>query len=298
MDRRQDIDALLAWDTGGPLPAEGFARVAAHPRLAEASRAMASNMLAAAAADPRLDGIFKDAGRYTATTWAMWLHGSGELTLQRLKEASVSSGFLSSGRARDLLNYLIHLEFIEQATPAGIGTPARFALTPAFVESWRSHYRAALQAASVIEPGVSCVLGALAEPDVFDAFARSHSDVLLQASSSVAQEHPYVRIFLHRHAGNQIVWTLLLAEGAEFPSREPIQVAIPALASRFGVSRLHLKRVFDEAEQEGLVRRETSGAVTLQDSFCDYVRGTYAGQLLLLLIAAARTARTAPQLVS
>jgi hypothetical protein len=294
MDQRQEISALLEWDTGAGLPAEGFARALAHPRFADASRALARTMLAASEADQRLDGIFKDAGRYTGAAWATYLHGSGDLTLPRLKEASVASGFLSRGRARDLLSYLLHLKFIEQAAPAGLGTPARFGLTAAFVDSWRNHYRAALEAASVIEPGAKRVLDLLAEPQVFDSFALVHSGALLQTSVEVVQAHPYVRIFLHRHAGSQIIWTLLEAGDAEFPSRAPIPVSIPALASRFGVSRLHIKRMFDDAEQEGLVRWETPGAASLQPAACEFISWLYAGQLLVLLIAAARTARTLP----
>ena len=292
MDADHDIAALLAWDTGGPLPQDSLQRVFAHPRLAEASRALARNMLEAGAADHRLDGIMKDAGRYLASAWAAYLHGAGELTLPRLKEAGVASGFLSSGRSRDLLNYLLHLGFIELTEQARAGTPARYALTPAFVTAWRSHLRAALGAARVIEPAVGPLLEGLDAPGTFAAFARVQGAGLLELSNQAAQTHPYVRIFMHRHAGTQVVWALLVDGEDGFPSGEAIPVAVAGLARRFGVSRTHIKRMFDEAEQAGLISRTPEGAVRFEPAGREYIRWTYAAQLLALLIAAARTTRT------
>src|SRR5262249_18532650 len=99
--------------------------------------------------------------------------------------------------------------------------------------------------------------------------------------------HPYVRIFLHRKAGNQVIWALLADGEGEFPTREPVRVSVSDLARRFHVSRVHIKRMLEEAEREGLVdwRQPT---VRLEEPCREYIRWIYAGQLLQLLVAAAR----------
>ncbi len=288
-----DIAGLLAWDAGGPLPADSLNRALAHPRLGEASRALARNMLETAA-----DGIFKDAGRYVAAAWAAHLHGSGELTMSRLKEASVSSGYLSRGRARDLLHYLLHLGFIQVIEPAGAWTPARYALTDDFTVIWRNHLAAALRAVCIMEPAAGLLLDRLGEPAAFAAFARFQSGGLLELSTKVTQQDAYTRVFLHRHAGFQVVWTLLAAGEDDFPSREPIPVSVAALARRFGVSRVHIKRMFDEAKVEGLVSWEAPGAIRLLEPLRTTIRWYYAAQMLALLIAVARTVKALPELAT
>ncbi len=276
-------------------PPEGLMRAHGDPRLGEASRTLAQGMLDAAAADRRLDGIFKDVGRYTAVVWANHLQGTGELTLPRLKAACVASGFASSSRTRDLLTYLLHLECIEPVAPAQGAEPARYALTDAFRASWRRYYRAALQAACILEPAVRPVLDRLDEPQVFNILARLHSAALLSVSPEIVQQDPYVRIFLHRRAGAQIICALLTAEAAERPSLGPIPISLAGLARRFGVSRIHLKRMFDEAEAVGFVSWAAPGALQLEASARDRMGWQYAAQLLLLIVAAARTVKALPE---
>ena len=293
MGQDHDISGLLAWDSGGPLPEDSLNRALAHPRLGDASRALARNMLETAA-----DGIFKDAGRYVAAAWAAHLHGSGELTMSRLKEVSASSGYLSRGRARDLLHYLLHLGFIQVIEPAGAWTAARYALTDDFTVIWRNHLAAALRAVCIMEPAAGPLLDRIGEPAVFAAFARFQSSGLLELSTEVTQQDAYTRVFLHRHAGFQVIWTLLAAGDDDFPTREPIPISVAALARRFGVSRVHIKRMFDDAEQEGLIRWESPGVLRIEDALRATVRWYYAAQLLALLIAVARTVKALPELAS
>ena len=284
MENDKDIAALLSWGFADPLPQEGLARVAAHPRAADASRALARNML-----ETPVDALFKDGGHYVAAAWAAYLHGSGDLTLPRLKEAGVASGLLSTGRTRDLLAYLLHLGFIERIEEAASGTPARYALTDTFSAIWRDHLSAALRAACLVEPAAALILERLEQPDVFAAFARTQSGGLLEAATQLVPDHGYVRIFLHRRAGNQVIWVLVADGAGDFPAREPVAVSIAALARRFHVSRVHIRRMLDDAEREGLVSL-SRGMVTLEDPVCEFLRWHYVGQILMLLIAAARAA--------
>ena len=295
--RSADIARLLDWNTGAPITEERYLQLLADPRFPLAARTLARNMLAVAAGNEALDGIFKDAGRYLAAMLAIYLHLSGGLTLPRLKQVCAESGFLSPGRARDLLRLLLHLEFIEKLAPSGVRTPARYAPTAAFMGAWRSHLRAALEAARTLEPAVDLVLDGLEAPEVLETMARLHSQSLLAAAPATDQTWAFIRVFLHRHAGNQIAWTLLTAgEGEAFPPQSAGAINIAELSRRFGVSRIHVRRLFDDAEREGLLRFGEDGAVVLEPEAQAQIQFIYAGQLVQLLAAAAGTIRERPEL--
>ena len=286
---------LMAWNIDGPLTAERTARMIGDPRFPDAVRALASNMIAAAASDKKLDGIFKDGGRYVAAMLAVHLHTSGGLTLPRLKQMCQAFGYLSPGRARAMLIYLQYLGYVELTRS---GTPARYAPTTSFVTSWRSHLCAALEAVRVVEPSVDLVLGRMDERDTLDTFARMHTECLLAWARNGGHDAPFIRVFTHRYAGSQIIWTLLLADDSDFPPSKPVTFSAGAAARRFSVSRMHIKRILDEAEREGLLRFGDGGTIVLQDSTRSYIREFYAMQLIGLLVAAAKTVRERPELDS
>ncbi|HEX3672641.1 MAG TPA: hypothetical protein VHU87_00065 [Rhizomicrobium sp.] len=284
------MDGLAKWRTPsrGDLAAR-VAALAAHPRYPDAARALAANMLAVGETDKALDGIFKDAGRYVATMWAIYLHTAGGLTLPRLKEVCASSGYLSPGRARALLLYLRHLGYFEPVTEGMRGAPARYAPTDAFVAAWGAHLGAALDAAAIVEPAVAEVRGRLHEPAVFECLARVQGEGLLATAQNADQAEPFTRIFLHRYAGLQILFTLLTGDRTAFPPAGPIPFSTTATARRFGVSRIHIKRLLHEAQQEGLVQCRDDGSVVLSEAARATIVFLYAAQIAQLIASAAAT---------
>ena len=289
----------MRWGDGGQAPIGAYAALAADARFAAAARVLARNMLAATAGDEALDGIFKDAGRYMAAMLGIYLHVSGGLTLPRLKAVCVSSGFLSPGRARDLLQLQQHLGFVAMLTAAGGGKPARYAPTDTLIAAWRGHLQAALEAACVVEPAARRVLTGLDRPEVFETFARLHVEGLLEGARALNQASAYVRVIMHRHAGNQILWTLLTdgaADADEFPPGGELPISISGAARRFGVSRIHIERMLDEAERENLLRWDRKGWVVLTEDARSEIRLSYSGQIVQLLVAAAGAVRERPEL--
>jgi hypothetical protein len=287
---RDDIAALMGWLTGEPIPRESFVRLIGHPRFPEAARRLAANMLALGERDKALDGLFKDAGRYVAAVWAMYLHVTGGLTLPRLKDVCATSEYLSPGRARALLLYLRHLGYVDMVPNGTTGDPTRYVPTDGFVAAWRDHLRAALEAARIIEPAIQLVLDRLDDREVLNSIAKIQGKGLLAAARASNQDSAFIRIFTHRHAGSQIVWSLMLAgDGDKFPPRVPIPFSISAAARRFGVSRIHIKRLLDDAEREGLLTFDDSGTILLEEDARAYIQYAYAVQLIRLFIAAAGT---------
>ena len=287
MSKHNGSSGLSLWGGADANSRQALDAVMSDPNFAFAARALASNMLAVAANDKALDGIFKDAGRYVAALWALHLHVSGGLTLPRLKQICAASGFLSPGRARAMLLYLRYLGYVE-LLPA-CGKPARYMPTARFLNAWRKHLCAALDAARIIEPGIDAVLGRMDEPNVFELFARMHAEGLLGTLGAMHHEDAYIRVFMNRHAGNQIVW-MLFASAEAFPPRAPVAISIAETARRFGVSRIHVRRLLDEAKRENLLDFDSRGAVVFTEGACGYIRYLYAGQMAQLLVAAARTA--------
>lgn len=287
---RETTDDLQRWDFGDGNAESLLARLQSHPRFAAAILALAQSMLALGDADKTLDGIFKDAGRYVAAMWSMYLHASGGLTVPRLKEICAASGLVSPGRARALLLYMRYLGYVVALPKQRRSDIARYAPTENFLNSWRAHMRAALQAAERIEPAVGLVLDRLNDPAVLERVSRIQSEGLLAWAKEGDQQEPFVRVFMHPHAGNQIVWMLLAASpGGAFPPQGPLAFSIGTAAKRFGVSRTHIRRMIDAATRENLILYAEDGTVAFREGARETLSRYYATQILQLLITAART---------
>lgn len=297
MSRESPLGDLQRWNVGEPIPESACAAMAAHPRFAAAVRTLASEFLLLSDRDKALDGMFKDAGRYVAAMCAAYLDASGGITLPRLKELCIRSGHLSPGRARALLLYLVYLRYVELLPIRSRGV-SQYRLTGRFLAAWELHFRAALTAARVIDPGVDVVLENVGHPAVLRAFSCFHCEDLIESAQALNQQSSYVRIFFGRHAGTQIVWLLLSQESESFPPAGPLQFSIASAARRFNVSRTHIRRLLEDAEKEHLLRRDPDGTIALLDNARRSIAFIYATQLIRLLMAAAKTIVKVPELRS
>ncbi|MGH8317053.1 MAG: hypothetical protein ACREUL_03625 [Steroidobacteraceae bacterium] len=289
------IEDLLAWDVRGATAEDRYARLRESPRYSDAARAFARAMLAQAEADRLLDGVLKDAGRNVAAKCLAYLHVTGGLTLPRLKALCASTGLVSPGRARMLLMYLQHLGYAVPSPRREAKAPRRYDPTARFLETWRRHMRAMLESAAVVEPGVSRLLGGLDVPGVFESYVRYISEAYLEGLKDIDTEDPFFRTFMHRYAGTQIVHGLVVAARGAFPPRDPIAFNLAETAKHFAVSRLHVRRMMDAAQRGDLLRL-ADGALVLTTAGRAAVDHIYATQLIVFLVAAARTARGCPML--
>jgi hypothetical protein len=292
------IAGLMGWETGPRISDDMLETVLAHPRLAAAAAALADGMLQVSARNRALDGIFKDTGRYVTALIVVHLHMLGELTLPNLKAYCTASGFLSPGRARALLSYLRHLHFIAPLPDSPGRGATRFTATETLTAAWRLHLRTALEAASMLEPAAQIVADWLEDPDIFALFSRFHTEELLGDTP----QHPrlgdsFLRVLMHRHAGNQFLWSLVAGTRNAFPPTEPIALSVAATARRFGVSRIHLRRMLDDAVRAGLFRYTADGAIVL-DGARAHLSYLYAAQFIKLLSAAAKTVAARPDIAA
>jgi len=295
---KDEIASLRTWLSGGEIPEAALSRLMAEPRLPTAIRTLAVNALDACARDKALDGACKDAGRYFAAMLVVYLHASDRLTLPNLKAYCGTTKLLSPGRARALLSYLRYLKFIDELPAGSRKGPVRYTATAALLTAWRSQLRAALEAACTIEPAVRIVLDRLDDPEVFFTFIRIQTNEMIAGveTEHARREAPFMRVLIHRHAGARFLLSLLAAAD-EFPPSAPIPHSMSATAQRFGVSRIHVQRMLDEAEQAGLLRRTDRGEIVFAESAKDYMRYFYPMQMIRLFSAAARTIAAHPEIV-
>jgi hypothetical protein len=290
LGKSENAGEQLAWAAEEGLR-ERFLLLTRHPRFPEAARALAAKMVAHAQSDPTFDGVHKDAGRFIAGCWAVSLHASGGLSLPRLKAACASSGVMSPGRARAILQFLLFLRYIEPLPHGAPGTTAYYAPTAAMLKGWGAVVRLGLEAAYIVEPAVDQVLTRLDEPMVLTGFMKHLGEGFLPA---VIDESflDFRRVFVYPHAGMQLIDVIVTASGedGEFPARRPIPISINATAQRLRVSRAHIRRLLNRAESSGFLIRNTDGTILLTDKARPTIRYAMALRLHGFLLCAAKTA--------
>lgn len=292
MNDTADVARLSKWDFNGRIPEDRLASVFADANFPRAARALSQNMLAAAECDKAVDGMVKDGGRYLAATWALYLHLSGGLTVPRLKDLCATSGVISPGRTRAILLYLRYLGYVTVMRPAGGGATI-YAPTETLTTAFGKLIRGGLAAACLIEPSARVVLERLDEPDTLATMLRIHAEGLRYIAGAIDVDAAFLRIFMHRHAGAQILHAILLSAGdaAPFPPVDEVSISITTLARRFHVSRTHVRRLFEEAEREGFLARSGDGGVTLTESGRFSARYWFVLRLIGYVVCAAKTAK-------
>jgi hypothetical protein len=264
--------------------------VAGHANLPQAVRELAVAMLTFTARQPLLDALFKDAGRYAATMFAYYLHETTELTRPRFRELCGRSHLMSAGRADALLDLLAHYQFAE--TQAFKGRTKRYVLTDRFLQAWSEHLDAALAAASALDPSLAMLRRRLDAAGLRE-FGRMLAGNYLAAMtehSGNGHDIPMLRVVMHAYAGNHILWVLLKdAAGQAFPPVESGPITAHGLAHRFGVSRIHIRRVFDAAEAEQLIALMPDGGVRFSPAAQEQLRLIWAAQFAQILLAARQT---------
>jgi hypothetical protein len=280
----------MRWDRDDLASPESLARMKALPGFAEAARRLNANMLHAYTSDRGVQGIFKDAGRYVAAMLAIYLDVNGGLTLPRLKALGAAFGMISPGRARALLLYLRYLRYVEPV-PTPSGQPARYAPTQAFITAWRRHMVAALEAAAVAEPALEPFMNRLCAPDALDVVTRIQSEGLRAATEAhgAMTDLTIYQVFVQRHAGSQVLWRLICgSEGQAFPPLRTPAVPAAEMARLFSVSRIHVRRMLDDAERRGFLSRDADGSLRFSPDAREEVENHFAVQLSSLVRAASK----------
>jgi hypothetical protein len=266
----------------------------AHPRFAEAARALYRGKVETVEADKVMASLFRDAGHYVVALSAFSLHRDAGITLPRLKAVCAQSRLMSPGRTRALLGYLLHVGYLSRVSARKGAGAAVYAATPRFVAAWCRHMRSGLEAAAVLAPDAQALLAQtllqrMDDPAVALGFAHAQGDIMLAALShqdDALHALPFVRIFQHRLGGGRAVNVLISRDEGPGPlGAAPVPFAIDDLAGRCGISRVQARRLFDDAQAENLVRIE-GGRLTWQPETLGFLAYSTAFELAALLASA------------
>jgi len=95
---------------------------------------------------------------------------------------------------------------------------------------------------------------------------------------------PDIRLFVDHNAGFMILCTMLLSGEVDdvYPPVLPVTVSSSALSRRFGVSRAHVRRLLQDAENQGLLERLDGDRVRLLPRLAQAVSDFMASNFLLV----------------
>jgi hypothetical protein len=298
MDMRSPQLLPLMLREGGELAPEAVAVMCAHPRFAQAMRAVLADNVALYRGNRILNYVGYDRGRLIIGILALYLHvgrraddpGSG-LTAQRLKALCVEQDVCSAGRARAMLSLLQLFGYLERA-PAADGRYKQLAPTPLLLPFLRERWNAMLGATALVVPEVGPARDALARDDFLGCLARNVVERFRTGIRTLAVT-PTLKPFAEHNAGIMILSSLVLAGGEAdtMPPSAPVHLSISELARRFSVSRAHVLRLLREATAHGLITRGTGGEDTI--TFTPALAQALRQSVALLFLFFAHCARVA-----
>jgi hypothetical protein len=251
-----------------PVPAHRSAEdILAHPRFPFAREAYVKAILATYERNPFLSRLLLESGRTVLFIGIMCLHARHDRaerttwpTMKLATEQAVAHGAASPRRVHDLVRRLISTGYLEQrAAPEDqririlTPTPKMIAQDQTFLVS---HYLP-LQILFP-QPGYRPIME---RAPAFQLAQRRASADLFARGARITAASSVMMPFLGRDAGAMILLKLMQKVG---PTGEtaPLELSYSDAGARVGVSRTHVRKLLNEAQDRGLVRL-TRGASQL-----------------------------------
>jgi DNA-binding MarR family transcriptional regulator len=269
--------------------------ILAHPQFAAARNAMLEAMLGLYEHDPFLNRLLLEAGRNVVFTVLMCLHARSDAadpatwpTLRLLKQEMAGFGLASPRRIADLVARLIRTGYVEQvAAPRDrrvrILQPAEKMI--AQDQDWLVSHYVPLHVLYP-DPGYGPIMR---RDRKFQQMHRLVAASLFPFASQLLARNPVMVQFMVREAGMMILIKLLQLAGSG--SESAAQISYSDIGARFGVSRTQVRKLLEEAEQQGLVRlmrgRDQGVRLTpaLVEAFDRFIADTMAGHDLVYQMA-------------
>ena len=230
--------------------------LARRPRFREAVERNAALILADKdRLSPALKWLTNDLGRASTLNRIHQLHA--------LEDRVTVGDLLARARMRNTASDNRILQILRRAEAAGLiaiedrtGSWAARGLTlrPPMFDLFRDRARAEIDSASLVAPAIRPAMASLQDDGFLTRFMAGFDTFDRMAPALRGPPNPGVRLFLMHDAGLVMLYDLLLRQA---PRRPRLLDAAPfsraRLAARFGVSRTHVRRVFAEAAEAGVV---------------------------------------------
>jgi hypothetical protein len=280
----------------GP-PPEAIAALRAHPRFAEAWRAAHIGFVDLWQGNRILNSLVNDRGRWHMSLFAVHLHllsrpndpHSG-LTLSRMMALCVEQKFCSAGRAKAMLILMRVGGYLRPSPNAADRRLRRLVPTERLMALHRERNRRLFHAIAMVLPECAQAFAAQSHPDFTGLFVCRYCEQFLTGFRFI-DGIPDVRFFVDRNAGIMILSHMMLSGEADdtYPPSLPVSVSRATVARRFGVSRAHVVRVLQDAENQGLLQKLDGDRIRLSPRLVQATGDLMAAHFLL----AARCAQDA-----
>ena len=245
------------------LPYPAIAALQKQPGFEAACRAFTRGMIDLYQGNRFLNTLVSDRGRMLIGNVALYLHyglraddpRSG-LTVSRLKAICVEQQICSAGRAEAIIAVLRLFRYLEPAPRTEDRRVRRLVPTERMIESHRQRWSVMLAAIGEVLPVGKTAHNAMTRADFPAALVGQFAEQFL-GGVRLLQHSNELQLFTDRNAGTLVLFSLLQAgaPGDSFPPKKPIAVSLSALSRRFGVSRVHVRKLLRDAVSEGFVAR-------------------------------------------
>jgi hypothetical protein len=250
---------------------ESLAALQAHPRFAAAHRTASASFIDLYRGNRILNSLVNDGGRMMISLFAVHLHllsrpddpHSG-LTVSRMTALCSEQKFCSPGRAKAMLMLMRVFGYLAPASSEADRRLRRLVPTERLMTMHQERNRRTFEAISMVLPEYAEAFSAQTHPDFTGLFVRRYCEQFLTGFRFIDLV-PEMRLFVERKAGIMALCTMLLAGETDdvYPPTLPIPFSSSALPRRFGVSRAHVRRLLQDAVDEGLLERLDGDRVRL-----------------------------------
>jgi DNA-binding MarR family transcriptional regulator len=237
--------------------------ILAHPRFAAAREALLRAMLGLYEHRPFLNRLLLEVGRSVLFGVIMCLSACYDEsdretwpTLQLVKDAMAAFGLASPRRVADLVSRLLKTGYLEQRPAPWDRRTRILAPTAKMLAQDRDLLVSNYVPLQVLfpEPGYAPILQ---RDPAFQVEHRVAAASLFPHDAWLLKRNPLMLHFLRREAGIMIVIKLIALAG---PSPETArEISYSDIGARFGVSRTQVRKLLQEAEQNGLVHLTRRG---------------------------------------
>ncbi|MBV9654807.1 MAG: hypothetical protein JOZ42_09620 [Acetobacteraceae bacterium] len=272
-----------------------LAAIRGHPRFLDAVRVACRSLVAEYNGDGLPNRLMNDRGRVIGGLIALYLHFTPAedgrvpapgLTASRFEALCVELGLCSPGRARAFLALMRYAGYLAPMPGRSPDRRQRQLIpTDRLIAQHRRRWVMHFEAIALMMPdAMSRAMRVQDRPEFAAAFMR-HLGAMYLAGFRPLQQAPVLAGLIERNAGLFVMLSLFLAAtdgGSMATGGTAIPVSISALSSRFGIARVHTRRLLKDAVAVGLLGQSSSSqTVTVLPSLQGVVGDLFAAMFAL-----------------
>jgi hypothetical protein len=273
----------------GNRPSEAAtAALIVHPRFAQAGRIVAAGLVALYQRERIVNLTMPDRVRYIISVFALHLHFAGRpndphsgLIASRLAKLCVERKICSVGRAEAMLGIMREFGHLVPA-PSEEDRRLRRLVPAESLFAWHRRRCTHFFAASAkVMPQYADAFAAFDTAEFMPKFMRHLAESHV-AGFHYVEQVPDIKLFYERNAGGAILMSIMLAGAGDetFPPSRPVSISLSAIARDFEVSRVHVRRMIQDAVSAGLLERIGADQLKIPPRLADAVRRLAATYML------------------